>query len=168
MSAMSPIKNIAASILAATRISDGHATKLSLPDAHREPSIGLTPGPVDTGPPEGERTQSMPSGDRLAYLADVVELQRAELTRLLQENRRLNERVDQMVKLQEREQVLRQQMHATLERLSDNRMSLAASRQQDRIDDHHAESERKYLALKQSVAHLVTYIQRLDPGAGSR
>lgn len=45
-----------------------------------------------------------------ADLAVVVELQRAELDRLLRENKTLHDRIDQLIGLQEREQVLRQQM----------------------------------------------------------
>jgi len=107
----------------------------------------------------------LPNGDRLAYLADVVELQRAELTRLLQENRRLNERVDKMVKLQEREQVLRQQMHATLQHFSAGRPPPSLTRSHTPIEDNTEATEQKYLALKQTVAHLVTHIQRLNPQA---
>ena len=113
---MSPIKNFVASILAATRISDGQSYSSPQPP-HREPAIGLPLGLVDSAADEGA-SAVLQNGDRLAYMADVVELQRTELTRLMQENRRLHERVDQMAKLQEREQILRQEMHATLQRLS--------------------------------------------------
>ena len=44
----------------------------------------------------------------------VIELQKAELDRLLLENRRLHERIDQLLQLQEREQVLRQQLQSLL------------------------------------------------------
>lgn len=154
---MSPIKNIAASILAAARITDGQATTPP-EDAHREPSIGMPPGLIDNAADESGST-ILPDGDRLAYMADVIELQRAELTRLVQENQRLHERVDRLVKMQEREQVLRQQMHTTLERLSTNPQAPALPYPAEES----AEAERKYVALKQTVAHLVTHIQRLNP-----
>lgn len=154
---MSPIKNFAASILAAARISDGHPTT-SPEDAHLEPSFGMPPGLVDNAADEGG-SSILPDGDRLAYMADVIELQRGELTRLVQENQRLHESVDRLVKLQEREQVLRRQMHATLERLSINRQPLALPYPAG----DSAEAERKYVALKQTVAHLVTHIKRLNP-----
>ena len=48
----------------------------------------------------------------------VVELQRVELNRLLQENERLNARMDRLVQMLEREQVLRQQMQETVDDLS--------------------------------------------------
>jgi hypothetical protein len=44
----------------------------------------------------------------------VVELQKAELDRLLVENKRLHQRIDQLLQLQEREQVLRQQLQSVL------------------------------------------------------
>ena len=52
-------------------------------------------------------------------LVTVVELQRLELNRLLGEQRRLNDRIDKLLHMQEREQVLRQQMQAALERLAE-------------------------------------------------
>lgn len=48
----------------------------------------------------------------------VVELQRVELNRLLQENERLNARMDRLIQMLEREQVLRQQMQETVDDLS--------------------------------------------------
>ena len=49
-----------------------------------------------------------------ADLALVVELQRKELDRLLRENAQLHARVNQLIGLQEREQVLRQQMQSMM------------------------------------------------------
>lgn len=54
----------------------------------------------------------------LDTLRAVVELQRTELNRLLREQSRLNDRVDSLLRLHEREQVLRQQMQTSLDRLS--------------------------------------------------
>ncbi|CAN0594740.1 unnamed protein product, partial [Laminaria digitata] len=53
-------------------------------------------------------SDAMMDGLSAGELATVVELQRVELDRLLREHRRLNDRIDQMLRLQEREQVLRQ------------------------------------------------------------
>ena len=50
-------------------------------------------------------------------LGTVVELQRVELNRLLSEQKRLNDRIDLLLQLQEREQVLRQQMQTSLDQL---------------------------------------------------
>ena len=49
-----------------------------------------------------------------AAMEVVIELQKAELDRLLLENRRLHERIDRLLQLQEREQVLRQQLQSLL------------------------------------------------------
>ncbi len=56
----------------------------------------------------------------------VVELQRVELNRLLQENERLNARMDRLVQMLEREQVLRQQMQETVDDLS-HRLALPSA-----------------------------------------
>jgi hypothetical protein len=55
----------------------------------------------------------------------VLELQRAELDRLLRDNGWLHQRLDELMSYQEREQVLRQQMQGTVDRLTD-RLSLPA------------------------------------------
>jgi hypothetical protein len=55
----------------------------------------------------------------------VVELQRAELDRLLRDNGWLHQRLDELMTFQEREQVLRQQMQGTVDRLTD-RLTLPA------------------------------------------
>ncbi len=68
-------------------------------------------------------SDAMMDGLSAGELATVVELQRVELDRLLREHRRLNDRIDQMLRLQEREQVLRQQMQAALDRLAEQRVS---------------------------------------------
>lgn len=49
-----------------------------------------------------------------ADLKLVIALQKAELDRLLKENAQLHARIEQLVALQEREQILRQQMQSLL------------------------------------------------------
>ena len=93
----------------------------------------------------------------------VIELQRTELSRLLREQRNLNERVDQLLRLHEREQVLRQQMQAALD-------SLAAQRALPPPPENHLEQERlaarvnraegKFAALQSAVGRLVTVLER--------
>lgn len=94
-----------------------------------------------------------------ADLAVVVELQRAELDRLLRENARLHERVSQLISLQEREQVLRQQLQTMMgdpERtpeplmLTDN----AAQASKARAAEH------RYERLKDALGLLLTAIER--------
>lgn len=101
-------------------------------------------------------------------LATVVEMQRVELNRLLGEQRRLNDRLDQMLRLQEREQVLRQQMQAALDRLADQRAigtrdaapdgGMAAPQRQ--LADRLHRTERKFTALQSAVGQLVDLIER--------
>lgn len=100
-------------------------------------------------------------------LATVVELQRVELDRLLAEMRRLNDRLDQMLRLQEREQVLRQQMQAALDKLAEQKTIGQSAggghagplpQLTERLD----RSERKYNALQQAVVELVNLIERKE------
>ncbi len=96
------------------------------------------------------------------YLSDIVELQRTELTRLLRENRRLNERLDGMVNLQEREQVLRQQMQETLDRLTAEKLAIGstATTSNDVLDERIRHAERRYDALRHTVGLLINLIER--------
>ena len=95
------------------------------------------------------------------YLSDIIELQRTELTRLLRENKRVNERLDRMVNLQEREQVLRQQMQETLDRLTAEKLAIsgAAAPSADALDERIRHAERRYDALKQTVGLLINLIE---------
>lgn len=99
-------------------------------------------------------------------LATVVELQRVELNRLLRDQHRLNDRLDQMLRLQEREQVLRQQMQAALDRLAEQRAipgsnenRLALPRQ---LADPLHQTERRFGALRTAVGQLVDYIEQKE------
>ena len=100
-------------------------------------------------------------------LATVVELQRVELDRLLAEQRRLNDRLDQMLRLQEREQVLRQQMQAALDKLAEQKAigpsggsanTTALPQLTERLD----RSERKYSSLQKAVMKLVNLIEQKE------
>lgn len=94
-----------------------------------------------------------------ADLALVVELQRKELDRLLRENAQLHARVNQLIGLQEREQVLRQQMQSMMgapkaeapASLLDDSSDLAVRAQT---------SEARYERLKGAMALLITAIER--------
>lgn len=102
-------------------------------------------------------------------LATVVELQRVELDRLLGEQRRLNDRLDQMLRLQEREQVLRQQMQAALDRLADQR-SIGSPESGGTMDptpppqlmDRLKRTERRFSALQNAVGLLVDMLERKE------
>jgi hypothetical protein len=98
-------------------------------------------------------------------LAAVVELQRVELNRLLGEQRRLNDRIDKLLDLQEREQVLRQQMQGALDRLAEQRMAAPPAETGTHsatllIEDRLKRSERRFAALRTAVGHLVILLER--------
>ena len=98
-------------------------------------------------------------------LATVVELQRVELSRLLAEQKRLNDRIDMLLQLQEREQVLRQQMQASLDRLAEQRAigappATMVSGEIPQLTDRLDRTERKFSALRTAVGQLVRVIER--------
>lgn len=100
-------------------------------------------------------------------LATVVELQRVELDRLLAEQRRLNDRIDQMLRLQEREQVLRQQMQAALDKLAEQKAIAKSDMPENtsvtpQITKRLNRTERKYNALQRAVGELVNLIERKE------
>lgn len=106
-------------------------------------------------------------------LATVVELQRVELDRLLSEHKRLNERIDSLLQLQEREQVLRQQMQASLDRLVGQRgpaePTTALSMPDDvpLLSDRLDRAESRFRALRSAVGQLVVALERQITGQGS-
>ena len=125
----------------------------------------------------GNGSSTMPDdasdGLSIDTLQAIVELQRTELTRLLREQSRLNDRIDSLLQLHEREQVLRQQMQASLDRLA--AAQIAASRQPAQISrsDRPERSagvaglrarlertEARFSALQEAVGSLVTQIER--------
>lgn len=96
-------------------------------------------------------------------LAMVVELQQVELKRLLGEHRRLNDRIDQLMQLQEREQVLRQQMQAALDRLADHHARSTSEPQPAPQIEHRAyRAEARFNALRSAVGQLVMAIERRE------
>jgi hypothetical protein len=105
-------------------------------------------------------------------LATVVELQRVELNRLLSEHKRLNDRIDLLLQFQEREQVLRQQMQASLDRLVDQRggaqapSTLSMSDDMPLLGDRVDRAERRFHALRTAVGQLVVALERQITGQG--
>lgn len=92
-------------------------------------------------------------------LALIVELQRKELDRLLRENAQLHARVNQLIGLQEREQVLRQQMQSMM---GAPKAEAPASLLEDTSDlaVRAQTSEARYERLKGAMALLITAIER--------
>ncbi len=93
----------------------------------------------------------------------VIELQRTELSRLLREQQRLNDRVDQLLRLHEREQVLRQQMQAALDKLAAQRTLPAPEpvETDNRLLIERADrAEGKFAALRSAVVLLIDTLER--------
>ncbi len=95
--------------------------------------------------------------------AAVIELQRTELSRLLREQQHLNGRIDQLLQLHEREQVLRQQMQEALDKLAAQR---ALPRPEngngghDRLVARVNRAEGRFAALQSAVGLLVVALER--------
>jgi hypothetical protein len=87
------------------------------------------------------------------------------LNRLLKENQRLNDRVDRLMQLQDREQVLRQQMQATIDRLvwqlSTPTSSVAPNRAR-RLDAMAHRTADRFEALKVAVLRLLAFLERRE------
>ena len=98
----------------------------------------------------------------------VIELQRTELSRLLREQQRLNDRVDQLLQLHEREQVLRQQMQASLDQLTAQRTLPPrpdSAADQERLVARVNRAEGKFAALQSAVGLLVATLERQTASA---
>lgn len=118
-----------------------------------------------------EQAEDIPTGDQpgaetaLSQASQelVIELQRTELTRLLREQERLNNRVDQLLQLHEREQVLRQQMQASLDNLTTRRELPPPDRSEpanERLVERVDRAEGKFSALQSAVGLLVVALER--------
>ena len=93
----------------------------------------------------------------------VIELQRTELSRLLREQQRLNDRVDQLLQLHEREQVLRQQMQAALDKFGTQHALPPPRRSEadhEQLVERVSRAERKFSALQSAVGLLVGALER--------
>ena len=89
-----------------------------------------------------------------ADLEVVVALQKTELDRLLRDNARLNDRVDKLLAMQEREQVLRQELQGLIK--------TAESRRRREIAGQNgvAAERRRNRRLKQALVALVSAVER--------
>lgn len=103
-------------------------------------------------------------------LEAIIELQRAELTRLLRERDRLETRLGRLLDQAEREQVLRQQMQTTIDRLVARDVASApvpAITADADTARRLAASERSYRALAGAVGQLVLVLGRRQAGRGA-
>lgn len=100
--------------------------------------------------------ENLPQPMSSADLEVVIEVQKAELDRLLKENTRLHKRIDQLLALQEREQVLRQQMQSVLGATA-RPPQIAASPE---LEARAKKAERRNAVLKQALSKLVDALER--------
>lgn len=89
-----------------------------------------------------------------ADLEVVVALQKTELDRLLRDNARLNDRVDKLLAMQEREQVLRQELQGLIKTAESRRRREIAGRNEV------AAERRRNRRLKQALVALVSAVER--------
>lgn len=117
---------------------------------------------------QADQLADQPGADEELVLSEasqmvVIEMQRTELTRLLREQQRLNDRVDQLLQLHEREQVLRQQMQASLDNLSAQRALPPPSQDEAPhayLVERVTRAEGKFTALQSAVGLLVAALER--------
>ena len=116
---------------------------------------------------QAANTEQLAKEEELVLSADsqlvVIEMQRTELSRLLREQQRLNEYVDQLLQLHEREQVLRQQMQAALTKLAGQRAlspPIQGEAQHEHLVERVNRAEGKFTALQSAVGLLVAAIER--------
>lgn len=98
----------------------------------------------------------LPQPMATADLEVIIELQKAELDRLLKENARLHQRIDQLIAMQEREQVLRQQMQTVLGTLDGHKQ--IGVRSELKVRAHRA--EKRNAELKQALRLLMGVLER--------
>ncbi len=104
----------------------------------------------------------------LSHLAEIAELQRLELARLLDQNRRLNGRIDRLLVLQQRDHAWRERLAGTLQRLA-TASRPSAPPVQDGDSTRIAAAEARYTALRQSVGQLVgQLVDQSGPAAPTR
>ena len=119
---------------------------------------GAAPETVSSNEPSGGETYLSATNQEL-----VIELQKTELSRLLREQQRLNERIDQLLQLHEREQVLRQQMQASLDSLTAQRHLPTPNTDetnQAQLIARVNSAEGKFSALQSAVILLVAALER--------
>ncbi len=123
---------------------------------------------ADTEQPTEQRTEQTEQTKHAGELSEqtldaIIELQRVELNRLLKENNRLNDRVDDLVQIQQREQVLRQQLQNSVDRLTDQVAALPPPKHDERntqmLETRLRETESNFSALMRALLSLVSFLE---------
>ena len=120
---------------------------------------------ANTEQPTEQRTEQTEQGSELSEqtLDAIIELQRVELNRLLTENNRLNNRVDDLVQIQQREQVLRQQLQNNVERLTDQVAAIPPPEHVERntqmLENRLQRSESNYSQLMRALMALMSFLE---------
>ena len=141
-------------------------------DSVADPSSD-TEGPFDSGlepaiPDSGEAADrsELPLRSTDSGLATIVRLQSSELERLARENARLMDRIETLLRLQEREQVLRQQMQAQIgqlgERIAEWQPKALAAPAADPAEAGEREE------IKPVLLAMLDLLERMAPGATAR
>lgn len=128
------------------------------------PEEAHTDAPTDA--PKTEQAIAVAVGETLDRTVDdladadlklVIALQKAELDRLLRENAQLHARVEQLVSLQEREQILRQQLQNLLGGGDRHAPQLIADRKSQASI---AAANRRNARLKEALNQLLDALER--------
>lgn len=136
----------------------------SVPDTASPPDPGGEPSILGSdGAPTHSETplRSTDSG-----LATIVRLQSSELERLARENARLMDRIETLLRLQEREQVLRQQMQAQIGQLGDRIAEWQPKALAAPATDPAEAGERE--EIKPVLLAMLDLLERMAPGATAR
>jgi len=75
------------------------------------------------------------------------------------DNTRLNDRLDRLVQMLEREQVLRQQMQTQIEQLTDRLSLPAPAAQESDVASRLEDTEQQFGLLRRAVGQLVTFLE---------
>jgi len=101
-------------------------------------------------PPEQENEKNVAeNGQEVSKAFDFV----------VADNARLNDRLDRLVQMLEREQVLRQQMQSQIEQLTDRLALPAPEAQESDVASRLEDTEQQFGLLKRAVGQLVVFLE---------
>lgn len=134
------------------------------PDTASPPDPGGEPSILDSD--RAPTHSEMPLRSTDSGLATIVRLQSSELERLARENARLMDRIETLLRLQEREQVLRQQMQAQIGQLGDRIAEWQPKALAAPAADPAEAGERE--EIKPVLLAMLDLLERMAPGATAR